>query len=840
MSGRPLVAAAVAWTAAVAIALEVESWSAVWKFVGILAGIAAGLAAISAIGVNGPAAAFARLGPACRRTAVAAGIGCMAFVYTAWIHLHNESSIPPSENGRPIRLVGAIAAPAVVDGDRARVDVRMTTGEKLRVSFRLSAQRQQEELRSWRRGWTIELDGRLSRPDPARNEGGFDYRRYLKSKRIHWIVEAESLDSVRIDPVPGSASDRLLRPFDILREYLAGRIDRLYPDAREAGFLKAFLLGVRDGLDPEQNRQFSELGLTHVLAISGLHVAVLTVAVAGALRLAGLSRETAFGLTAAAVPFYVVLVGAAPSVVRAGLMAVIGLLLAYRNFPKDGMNVLAAALIAMLIWDPYWLWDVGFQLSFLVTAGLIAVVPKVVERTDGSLGKRAANAALGAVVAAVTAQAVSFPIVIYYFNQFSLLSVPVNIIVAPAFSFWTLPASTLSLVADAVHPATGQAIALAVSAVDRALFQAVEWAAERGKTWLTDWPSPPMWWTAFYFIWLAFAVRTVGAKTGRKLDRLAAAVWSVVGISLLSVAYVWPNVPVFHKDVGEVRFLDVGQGDAVLIRTPGGKTLLVDGGGSFSAANALEKWRKRRDPFDIGRDVVVPLLKKRGVRSLDLAAATHLELDHIGGLAAVVESIPVSALLFNATWKDSEPAERLFRAALAREVPVYAAESGTVWRIDPYTSLAVLDAGFDGKTADGLPAENRSQNRNSLVLLLTMHGVRFLLTGDIGVQEEAELLLSPHVLSALATGGANVLKVAHHGSRGSTSEAWLDAWRPADAVISVGRRNPYGHPHSDVLSRLAERGIRTWRTDRDGEIAVFVDYGRYEIRRTMDDDPAGT
>jgi len=236
----------------------------------------------------------------------------------------------------------------------------------------------------------------------------------------------------------------------------------------------------------------------------------------------------------------------------------------------------------------------------------------------------------------------------------------------------------------------------------------------------------------------------------------------------------------------------------------------------------------------------VPLLKKRGVRSLDLVAATHLELDHIGGLASVVEDIPVSALLFNATWKESEPAERLFRAALGRGVPVYAAESGTVWRIDPYTSLALLDAGFDGKTVDGLPAENRGQNRHSLVLLLTMRDVRFLLTGDIGAQEEAELLSSPHVLGALAAGGVDVLKIAHHGSRGSTSAAWLDAWRPADAVISVGRRNPYGHPHPDVLSRLAERGIRIWRTDLHGEIAVFVGPGRYTVRTTIADSPAGT
>ncbi|PDO10051.1 MAG: DNA internalization-related competence protein ComEC/Rec2 [Candidatus Reconcilbacillus cellulovorans] len=839
MSGRPLVAAAVAWTAAAAIALEVESWSAVWKIVAIVAGIAVGLTAISAIGVNGPVASFARFGPTCRRTAITVGIGCMALVYTAWIHLRNESSIPPAENGHPIRLVGTIAAPAVVDGDRARVDVRTATGEKLRASFRLSAQSEQEEVRSWRRGWTIELDGRLSRPDPARNEGGFDYRRYLKSKRIHWIVEAEGLGGIRIDPTPGSASDRLLRSFDLLREHLAGRIDRLYPDAREAGFLKAFLLGVRDGLDPEQNRQFSELGLTHVLAISGLHVAVFTVAVAGTLRLAGLTRETAFGLTAAAVPFYVTLVGAAPSVVRAGLMAMIGLLLAYRNFPKDGMNVLAAALIAMLIWDPYWLWDVGFQLSFLVTAGLIAVVPKIVGRTEASWGRRLANAALGTVVATVTAQAVSFPIVIYYFNQFSLLSVPVNIVVAPVFSFWTLPASTLSLAADAVHPATGRAIALAVSAVDRALFVAVEWAAEWGKTWLTVWPSPHAWWTAFYFVWLAFVVRTAKAGAERRnFDRLTAAVLALVGISLLSVAYFPPNSIGGFR--GEVRFLDVGQGDAVLIRTPGGKAVLVDGGGSFSTAGAQEEWRKRRDPFEIGRDVVVPLLKKRGVRSLDLVAATHLELDHIGGLASVVEDIPVSALLFNATWKESEPAERLFRAALGRGVPVYAAESGTVWRIDPYTSLALLDAGFDGKTVDGLPAENRGQNRHSLVLLLTMRDVRFLLTGDIGAQEEAELLSSPHVLGALAAGGVDVLKIAHHGSRGSTSAAWLDAWRPADAVISVGRRNPYGHPHPDVLSRLAERGIRIWRTDLHGEIAVFVGPGRYTVRTTIADSPAGT
>jgi competence protein ComEC len=279
---------------------------------------------------------------------------------------------------------------------------------------------------------------------------------------------------------------------------------------------------------------------------------------------------------------------------------------------------------------------------------------------------------------------------------------------------------------------------------------------------------------------------------------------------------------------GSVHVLDVGQGDAILVRTPTGKHILIDGGGTLTFRKPGEEWKERRDPYEIGRKLLVPLLKKRGVQQLDYVLLTHDDADHYGGLQAMAEQIPIERFLFNGEVKANDEVFKLFRTLLERRVPMLPALAGMQLDVDDRTRLDILYP--RPETHEQLMFINK-QNNDSVVSLLTMEGVRFLLTGDMeGLSEQSILLQgAAGVTRTELEAGIDVLKVAHHGSKTSTSQAWLDFWRPKMAAISVGEKNVYGHPSAQVLTRLKAHGIDIFRTDRMGEVVFGTANGRLTV-----------
>ncbi|MEB3100731.1 ComEC/Rec2 family competence protein [Ferviditalea candida] len=323
---------------------------------------------------------------------------------------------------------------------------------------------------------------------------------------------------------------------------------------------------------------------------------------------------------------------------------------------------------------------------------------------------------------------------------------------------------------------------------------------------------------------------------------------------LLTVAY---RPDVFNRQ-GEVDFLNVGQGDGILIRTPSHRVLLVDGGGTLSFGKK-EEWMRRKDPYEVGRKLLVPLLKQRGIQKLDALIVSHADADHIGGLQAVLEEIPVKRMLFNGTLKQSANAKKLFQLALDRHIPLYPIHAGMKLQVDGFTELNFLYPVAEEKQATTnssvLHTENQ-QNAYCVVFWMRMYHSTFLFTGDMDQAAEAEIVqadpLAEIMQKETAAGGndggnrstaasngsssrtrVDVLKVAHHGSKTSTSEAWLDYWRPLTAVISVGRNNVYGHPNPQVLERLQAEASAVYRTDLDGEVQFRVAPNGLRVRKKL-------
>lgn len=274
--------------------------------------------------------------------------------------------------------------------------------------------------------------------------------------------------------------------------------------------------------------------------------------------------------------------------------------------------------------------------------------------------------------------------------------------------------------------------------------------------------------------------------------------WLILLLAALVILSAWmwqealrpPSAGVF-----EATFLSVGQGDCIFIRTPGGRTMLVDGGSEGSG--------------DIGYNLIEPFLRRQGVDRIDVLVLTHPHSDHINGLPAVVKDFRVDMVLDPAIPHPSKTYRDFLQAVRDRGIRFRKAVRGQVLDLGDGTRAEVLNP-----PERHLTGTEDDVNNNSIVLRVTFGKSSLMLAGDAGRDAEADILESAGSLRS------DVLKVAHHGSNDSTGDAWLDAVNPRAAVISVGRSNPFGHPRREVLERLASRGIRVYRTDRDGAIVV--------------------
>lgn len=794
-------------------------------------------------------------------------------------YLHQETS---QLDSLMVQAKGVIASAVEVDGDRADFEVVLREAnredtkagqdeqnprlsERVMVQVKLQGKDQQQTAGKWQRGDQIQLSGELGMPATARNFDSFDYGKYLRTQEIHWLLKVKGAQNVQTSAPPSWNLSHIFRWNDQARSSLGAKIDQIFREPH-AGYMKGLIIGMQDDLDPETYMQFSQLGLTHILAISGMHVAVYVASLLYILSLCRISREKSLSIVIMLVPVYVLLSGVSPSVVRAGIMSMIGLYAARRGMLKDGLNILSAAALLMLLWNPYYLLSVSFQLSFLVTAGLMLYIPLIHPLLSFVPQKLA-----GAVGVTLIAQLVSFPLTIYYFNQFSLLSFAANFVLVPFITFLVLPLGATALMLGSLWLPGGRLLASAAEVMDNVSFWFVRWMNGYPQ-FVTIWRSPSLMWIAVYFILLylllylgkkwadghiaapagpddtielerAIVTRKPNPFAQRRAARISAAVGAIM-IGFIFLLY-WGYQTEDLHGAGMVQFLDVGQGDSILITTPEGRHILVDGGGTVSFRKPGDAWKDRRKPFEVGAKVLVPLLKKRGIHHLDAVIVTHGDQDHAGGFQAVLEQIPVKAFLFNGTLTGTAAFDKLLATAVGRQVPIYALHQGMQLKPDKHTEMTFLSPLMSQQEQEILPLV-KDQNHSSVVFLLSMNKGRFLFTGDMDKAAEESILQmidsgslfqgpqeaqSPLLRDAASlTAPIDVIKIAHHGSKTASSSDWLELWQPKAAVISAGVNNLYGHPHADVVKRISEAGAEMFRTDLQGEIQFQVKAGNIRIR----------
>ncbi|GIJ35486.1 competence protein ComEC [Micromonospora sediminimaris] len=542
------------------------------------------------------------------------------------------------------------------------------------------------------------------------------------------------------------------------------------------GLLPGLVVGDTSRLPDPVEEDFQATGMTHLNAVSGSNVAIVMGAVLLLARWARAGPALAVCFCGLALVGFVILVRPSPSVVRAATMGAIGLAALAAGRPRAAVPALAAAVAALVLVDPGLAGDPGFALSVLATGGLLLLAPSW---RDGLRRRGVPTGAAEALAVPAAAQLACSPVIAGLTGTVSLVAVPANLLAVPAIA----PATVLGVAAAVVSPI---------------------WpAGAETVAWLAHWPA---WWLVLVarygarlpagnlpwpggisgaLLLTALTVALLLAARRPLVRRLVAVCAVAVVLGALPVRVIAPGWP---PDGWVVTACAVGQGDTMLLPVRAGRAVVVDAGPDPAAADAC--------------------LRRLGVRRVSLLVVSHFHVDHTGGVAGIFRGRPVDTVLVP-QWPEPVAGRDLVRGtAAAYGTPVVAAAAGWRYRAGA-VDLTVLGPPYPMRGTRSDP------NNNSLVLLAMVDRVRILLTGDAEVEEQRALLerLPPDGLRA------DVLKVAHHGSA-YQDPAFLDAVRPAVALVPVGAENSYGHPNEAVLARLARGGARVLRTDVGGDVAV--------------------
>ena len=656
-------------------------------------------------------------------------------------------------------------------------------------------------------GDLVTVSGTLRRPEPF---GGFDYPAYLAAQGIAGIMSADSAE------VAGESGGWRKWPYS-LRGRLSESIEDTIPYPQSA-LGQALLLGLRGDLPPEMVQDFRGTGTPHLLAISGLHVGVLVVMfLAASAWLFGRRGFYFLAVPLIAVWAYALVSGMPPSVVRAAVMGSVYLVAVGIGRPGSILPALALSAGLMTVISPEIIQRVSFQLSFAAMAGIALTQPFIPRWSPEStapgrswwapLALPMVRAPLMMLIISWSAMLATWPLLAFNFREVALPGIIVTVLALPAMPFimaGTLAAAAVGLVSTTL----GQFIGWMVWAPTSYLIELVKIAPK--WTLQTDWAGN--WLVAVWYLalgasllllkpgrlgWLWSRVKDQAGELTRRPMEPAKTLPIITGAVFMTAAAIalWWQVGTGGDGDLHVYFFDVGQGDSALIVTPEGRQVLVDGGPApDSAMRALSE--------------AMP----EGDRSLDLVVVTHLDADHSRGLIDVLDQYEVGAIVAG-TESSTASMYAQWQAGVERnKVDVVSVHQGYALDLGSRVVAEVLNprSGISG---------GGSANNDALVLRMTYGSVSFLLTADIEAQTESLLALMGAGIES------TVLKVAHHGSKASSTAGFIDAVGPAVALISVGGDNSFGHPNDEVIGRLMRQigGENIYRTDRHGDVEFVTD-----------------
>lgn len=732
--------------------------------------------------------------------------------------------------GYPVYVEGTVTEEPLYYENRAVYHLRVETVETKMGRFNVHGVIQVSIYGSGGQTYTfaekLRLRGTVVEPRGLRNPGGFDYRFYLRSQGVDALMsplpaQVESLGTGDLGFLVTSAVR--------LRSAMIETVTASLPSP-QAELLTAIILGERNRLPQELEDMFRRAGVGHLMAVSGLHVGLVAAFVLGMWRRLGLRGPLPLVLAIVLVFAYAYLTGMRPSALRAAITVSAALCALLLDRERDLPIALALAALVTLVYNPLLLFSVGFQLSYAATAALIYAY-RPMEKVLSQFGLPQLIRSPLAVT--VVAQLGVVPISLYYFHHLPTGALFFNLLLLPLLAFVVGLGLSGALV-GIIHHLSGSVVLWAARPL---LELMILITAISRHPWFYIAVQPPSlsilcgYYICFAALLYAYyrlekhsdsserdektGVITYLAQKyqkvtlfGRKGGLLPSAAALLLIVAVLWAGILWPD----RREL-VITVVDVGQGACALIETPGGTAILVDAGGAPSF---------RGNPSIIGEKVVLPFLRSRGIRKLDLAVITHAHEDHFGGFMALVEAIGIDKMLISPDPDGPAHYFEMLETAVARGTEVGEGWNNQIWRGGDGLVLEIIgppDRLFRGTGSD--------LNNNSIVFMLRYGDMSMLFTGDIEDSAVGELLRRRVPLQA------DILLVPHHGGFLEAMPELLEAVKPSLAVIQVGP-NSFGHPHPYVLAALEEAAVKIYRTDVHGAVVITSDGASIQVKTIGD------
>ena len=643
-------------------------------------------------------------------------------------------------------------------------------------------------------GQTVSGKGEVRFLLKARNPGNFNQKLYYQKQNIQLQIEDAHIYAV------GGKIQWVKEQLFCLQQDLAGIMYR-FAGEDQGGILCAILLGDQKFVDPDQKEYYQKSGIGHLLAISGLHISFLGMGLLKILRKFGIPVRVAAGTASVLLGFYAVMTGAGISVTRAYIMFVVrmGAMILGREY--DGLTALSFSALYLMMRNPLNITQPAFLLSFGAVSAIYGIYPIIQE----GIGEKNINGIRQTLILMFSIHSVLMPVMLYNFYELNPYSFLWNLVAVPLASvvmgFGMTGMISGSLLEMAGMEAGVPVVFLKSAAsvlkfyddVSRLIMQLPFSHIIIGK--------PSAWRIILYYLLMCLFLYYM---------YIHGSIYRKAGLVALAVLVLL--IPGYREKQVEITMLDIGQGDCFFMMTPKGTTHLIDGGSSTMKSPA--------------KNAIEPFLKSKGISALDYVWVSHGDMDHVNGIEEMMERQRIGVKIKNVILTPEEfwdeRLEKVAEIAVKNEIPVYTTEKGKIWKEGGLKMTCLWPERKD---------HDYESNEGSMVLSLNYGEFDMLFTGDLERRGEAKVAgwIRENRRKFSLPEYYEVLKVGHHGSKFGTGDELLDCVRPTVALISSGRKNRYGHPHQEVIERLAKRRTRIYNTKDRHAVNLYTDGKKYCI-----------
>ncbi len=669
-------------------------------------------------------------------------------------------------------------------------------------------------------GTKIKLEGEYSAPEGQRNFKGYSYKEYLMTKEIYGTVKIENSNDV--ETIKKDQSNFFEKMINKLSNLLKRKVEILLPE-NSASLLKGILLGDCTDISSEVKENFKECNLSHMLAVSGAHLSYLIIGINLILSKKIFGKRASKIITIFIIIIFMNITNMSPSIERAGISSIICIIASLIHRKPDAINAVAVAVLCTVIKNPFSILNIGMQLSYAGTLSLLMFANgreknnsrEIIENSEK--GKNIKKYLVESIKVTLCANILIMPLTIYKFNTISLNFILANLVAGPLLGL-SLILGLIMLVTSFISLNIAKFISFILNIILIILMKSTKLISQIPYSNITVITPYLISIVIIYTItFLGYCIAKSPElrkrlKVNKKLIIKTIAI--ALSITIISVA----TLNLLEEKKLKLYFVDVGQGDCTYLKTPSEKNILIDGGGN-----------RDKEKYDVGKKVLFPYLLDRRVKKLDYIIVSHFDADHAQGLEAVIQNIKVKNIIVCKQASNSALYQEIIKLCKKKNVNIITVKRGQNIKIDKYVYFEILhpgnimlDDGKGGLNANAIVAKMYCTIKNKTTTVM--------FTGDIEEKAEEELVkIYGDKLKA------DILKVAHHGSKTSSIAEFLKCVSPKIALIGVGKDNTFGHPNSGVLSRLENINAKIYRTDKLGEITVTISKNKASIKTMIKD-----